>query len=350
MISVKKFLGILKKVVLGIVLAAYLGVVIAISVLLLAKNDYGITQFGDKVVILMEDDNKNDKYPNGVLAIVQNVKFTSIKAGDELFVYKKNKDDTITPIVATVESTTFDTNSPYITFADGVGDYGEDYIAGQIYKSIPTIGKIISTLENKWIFFLVLIVPCFFILIYEIYLIIVYIKFGDEEEDETVPNQTGNVSANDANKIDELMQQINSLKEQVSQTQGAQPSQPATAPTAQVVETPVTPVVEAVPATPVVETLATPVTPVVPTAQVVETPIAPVTPVVETPVTPMAEAVPATPVVETPVTPVTPVAPTAQVVETPVTPVTPVAPTAPVTNQNMTNNEPEFVVLDDNEN
>ena len=122
------------------------------------------------------------------------------------------KEKTVEIIVAKIESVNPQTedNSAYITLENNGGSWGEDYIAGVSKKIYPNIGSILSFLESKWIFFIFLIVPCFFILIYEIYLAIIEIKYGDEEEEDK------EVNTKESDTIEDLKKQLEMLKQEVT--------------------------------------------------------------------------------------------------------------------------------------
>ena len=49
-------------------------------------------------------------------------------------------------------------------------------------KVIPNIGKILSVIESKWGFLFIILVPNFFIFIYQLYALIVRIKYDKDEE------------------------------------------------------------------------------------------------------------------------------------------------------------------------
>lgn len=208
-----KAIKLIKNIITGIILICYFSVIIFVSALLLNRNDYGMTQFKDDTWILVDGEISNSNYPKGSLVIVENKKIEELQVGEEIFVYKTNeKEKTVEIIVAKIESVNPQTedNSAYITLENNGGSWGEDYIAGVSKKIYPNIGSILSFLESKWIFFIFLIVPCFFILIYEIYLAIIEIKYGDEEEEDK------EVNTKESDTIEDLKKQLEMLKQEVT--------------------------------------------------------------------------------------------------------------------------------------
>ena len=75
----KKILITIRNLILGLILIVYLTFIIAISTLLLNRNDYGMTQFGDKTLILLEQEVSNQKYKKGSLVITESKKISELK-------------------------------------------------------------------------------------------------------------------------------------------------------------------------------------------------------------------------------------------------------------------------------
>jgi hypothetical protein len=75
--DMKKGLIIIRNVIIGIIMVAYFAFIVAISTLLLNRNDYGVTQFGDTALILVDNKIKNENYPEGALVLVQKKKLNN---------------------------------------------------------------------------------------------------------------------------------------------------------------------------------------------------------------------------------------------------------------------------------
>jgi len=223
----KKFFKIIRNVIVGAFLLVYFSFIILVSTLLLNRNDYGVPQFKDKVIIAIDETIANDKYPKGSLVIVENKTMSELNLGEEIFVYQRDKrDDTVQIVIANIKDKVTDVNSPYVILKNEGTAWGEEFIAGTTYKIYDDLGSIFLFITSKWVFFSVLIVPCFFILLYEIYLVIVTLKFGDIDDEEEFEEEIANkeksykekINSQDE-KIEELMKQINELKkEQTTKT------------------------------------------------------------------------------------------------------------------------------------
>lgn len=212
----KKILKVIRNFILGTLLFVYLSFIIIISTLLLNRNDYGMTQFKDKALILITNEVSNDKYKEGSLVIVKEEDINNIKVDDEVFIYKTDKKTkTVKVVISKVGKINLEATSPYVVLANDGTAWGEDFIAGKAYAVYDNLGTLLSFIESKWIFFSLLIVPCFFILLYEIHLVIVTIKFGDEDEfEEDDEEEYKNQIESKDEKIEELMKQIQELKKE----------------------------------------------------------------------------------------------------------------------------------------
>lgn len=213
----KKILIAIRNIIIGLILFVYLSFIILVSTLLLNRNEYGMTQFGDKALILVDKQVSNKKYKKGSLAIVQERDIKELNPGDEIFVYQTNKKTkTIKVVIAEIGRINLEATSPYVVLENDGTAWGEEFIAGTIYKTFENLGTILLFIESKWVFFCLLIVPCFFILLYEIHLVIVTIRFGDDEDEEYEEVEKANYKSELESKneeIEALMKQIKELKE-----------------------------------------------------------------------------------------------------------------------------------------
>ena len=81
MVSIMKKVG---KILLSILLVLYAAVAIFLTACLLNYNDYKITEFGNKSLIIVNDDTLKDKYKKGSLLVVDKTNAKDIKSGDEI--------------------------------------------------------------------------------------------------------------------------------------------------------------------------------------------------------------------------------------------------------------------------
>lgn len=178
----KKVLKLIKNIFISILLIIYLSIVILASVLLLSKNDYGITEFSQKALIPINYKNQKYNYNNTDLVIIEKVDFNNIKINDELFIYKTDANHNSVEVVPSIIKE-INKEEQYVTLEDETV-WGVDYIAGKSVKCYKNLGGLISFSMSKWIFFVIFIIPCFLILIYEIYLLVITVKYDDYSEED----------------------------------------------------------------------------------------------------------------------------------------------------------------------
>ncbi len=175
----KKVLTTIKKVIMTIIGVAYFMFALAMTILLLNYNDYGITQFGSKSLIIINDQIANETYEKGDLVIVNLPKLENMKVGDELFCYRIDSKGIPSLQVGKVGEVYLEERA--ISYENGE-TYSYEFIAGKTEEIHEDIGAFLGVVESKWGFLFIVLVPCFLIFIYELYSLIIEIKYGAEED------------------------------------------------------------------------------------------------------------------------------------------------------------------------
>lgn len=175
----KKVVKTIKSAVSFILFTIYFVFALVMTVLLLNFNDYGITQFGDKSFILVNSKISNEQYKKGDLVIAEHIKVEDYKVGDYVFAYKIGADRLPTIQLGKVGNVYLEEDA--IAFENGE-TYSSEYIAGKSIKQYDKIGSYLSLIESKWGFLFIVLVPVFLIFIYEIYSLIIEIKYGTDED------------------------------------------------------------------------------------------------------------------------------------------------------------------------
>lgn len=175
-----KALKMIKKILIGIVVAIYFAFVIFMTVLLLNYNKYGVTQFENKSLIIIRDEISTNNYKKGDLVIVQSKKINNIKVGDEIFTYQIAANGEVNIDLGIVGEVHEEEQA--ITYENG-SNYSMDFVIGSAEKTYEKVGNYLSVIESKWGFLFIVLVPSFLIFIYEVYNLIVEIKYGADEED-----------------------------------------------------------------------------------------------------------------------------------------------------------------------
>lgn len=181
-----KVLNAIKSFFVGLLGIVFFVFALSMTILLLTYNDYGLSQFGNKTLVLMTDEIYSENYEKGDLVIVENRGFTKglgyadkIEIGDELFAVRVDAYGNVFIEVGTVGKLYEDENA--IAFENG-STFDIKFVLGEAIASYSTIGGLLSIITSKWGFLFLVLVPCFLIFIYEIYSLIVELKYGDEED------------------------------------------------------------------------------------------------------------------------------------------------------------------------
>lgn len=173
-----KALKLIKKIILGIVVIIFFIFVISNTVLLLNINKYGVTQFENITVIPIKNKVTSNKYQKGDIVLVEQRKLDNISIGDEIFVYKTQKSGA--PIIDFGVIGEVHPEDEAVSFENGA-TYSADLIVGEANKVYNDVGTIFNFFQSTWGFFFFILLPSFLIFIYELYAIIVEIKYGRQE-------------------------------------------------------------------------------------------------------------------------------------------------------------------------
>lgn len=175
----KKVLETIKKILIGIIGTAYFIFALIMTILLLNFNDYGVTQFGNKSLVIINDEIASENYKKGDLVIVEGQKVDKIELGEEIFTYRIDSKGIPSIQVGIVGDIYVEDEA--IAFENGE-TYSMEFVAGIGTESYEHLGTALSIIESQWGFLFIVLVPCFLIFIYEVYSLIVEIKYGAEED------------------------------------------------------------------------------------------------------------------------------------------------------------------------
>lgn len=173
----------LGKILLSILGILYAVIAMFLTACLLNYNDYKITVFGDKSLIIVNDDALKDKYKKGSLLVVGKDNSNKIESGDEIIFYNTYNNQISIAIgeVISKEDIT-DTETTYTV--TGNYDISSEYLIGSVEdtKVYPVIGLILSILESRVGFLIFIIFPITLAFLYEIYVLVIEIKNSKEED------------------------------------------------------------------------------------------------------------------------------------------------------------------------
>lgn len=191
-----------------------------LSFLFLSRNKYGVIDIGSNLYVTISENNKSDVFDNGSLVVVEKKDFSKLKANDNIFVYTNTEDQKKVRILSTIIKEV-DYEKKNIMTEDTSEYYSDEFILGVPVKNYDKLGGVIDLMMSKWFFFFVFLLPGFFIVLYEVYTLIIKIKFDDELESvtsgvgeaEAIPTTTVKVTDND--ELERLKKELESVKEKV---------------------------------------------------------------------------------------------------------------------------------------
>ncbi len=175
-----KVFRVIKKIIIGIVGIIYLAFVVAITTLLLNFNKYGVTVFDDTSIVIIKEEISSDLYKKGDIVLVQSLKIDDVSVGDQLFAYKVDEEGVPHIDLGEVGEINYDSKPQSISYKNGE-TYSMEYVIGEATNHYEKVGKYLAILESKWGFLCIVLVPSLIIFIYEIYALLVEIKYGKEE-------------------------------------------------------------------------------------------------------------------------------------------------------------------------
>lgn len=173
-----KVLNAIKKLFLGILTFIFFVYAIVMTFLLLNFNNYGVTVVGDTSIIIIKDKIANENYKKGDVVLVEDKPMKMIQVGDELFAYRIDSKGNVNIEIGTVGQLHLDSEA--VTFENG-DTYSYEFLIGEGTKTIGGFGTILELVESKWGFLFTVLVPSFIFFVYNLYALIVEIKYGDEE-------------------------------------------------------------------------------------------------------------------------------------------------------------------------
>ena len=175
-----KVLEVIKSFIMGVLGCIFFAFAITITVLLLNYNKYGLTQFGSTTMVIISDYITSDTYKKGDLVMVKAKKITELELGEEIFVYRIINNNKVLVEVGKVGQIYPDEDA--VAFENG-DIFSNEFVIGTSEEVYNEIGFYLSIVESKWGFLFIVLVPCLLIFIYEVYALIIEIKYGALENE-----------------------------------------------------------------------------------------------------------------------------------------------------------------------
>lgn len=171
------------KFILGIIGVCYFAVIILVTACLLCYNEYKVTEmFGYSFILI---DENSDMYEDGDLVLFKKNELNEIAVNDQIFFYEVTNGvpqiryGTVTNVTSvTTEESTFTINNSH--------DISSESLIGktETAKKYAGLGQVLSVLESRFGFLILVILPTLILFLYELYRVIIEIKTPIEEDEE----------------------------------------------------------------------------------------------------------------------------------------------------------------------
>lgn len=175
----------------GLVQIIIIVYVICITACLLCKNKYGFTQIGDMTLITINKELQTylPETKKGDLLLVKETNL-DMKVGDKIYYYSTANNEYVIKTAHIKEIVTSDGNISLYKLDDLKGStIATNRVLGKYSTVYENIGSILDVLESKIGFLLLVILPILLIFMYQVYALIIVIKYGDEETVEEEKTQ-----------------------------------------------------------------------------------------------------------------------------------------------------------------
>lgn len=179
----KKFLKGFLKGLWGFLQVVIIIYVICITACLLCKNKYGFTEIGDMTLITINEHLAEflPETKESDLLLVR--KSTSdINVGDQIYYYATDNNEYVIKTAHVKEQVTSEDDMALYALDDKKSStIATNRVIGKYSTTYNNIGGILDVLESRLGFLLLVILPILLIFMYQIYALIMVIKYGEED-------------------------------------------------------------------------------------------------------------------------------------------------------------------------
>lgn len=171
------------KIILKVIEVIIILYVILISTVLLCRNKFGYTQFGEKTIVTMGQ--KDTKYLEGFdkkdLLVFKEVDFEDTKIGDEIYYYAVKNDQYII-LKGTITNKTGEYKDAVYSIKEAkTKEISDEKVLGKLDKTYNNVGQILFFLSSRIGFLIFVLLPILVLFIYEIYDFIMDLKYEKVE-------------------------------------------------------------------------------------------------------------------------------------------------------------------------
>lgn len=165
------------KIVISIVVCIYLIMVVFTTAFLLNRNEYGVSKFAGKYLVLVEEETLEPDYQKHALLFIGSVDRNDIEIGQKVFYYDTYGTEHKIKFTEVTQKEDVNENETTFTMKDNT-HVSSQYVLGteKSTNALNGFGKILYVVQSKWGFLFIVVFPLFLAFIYEIYAIYKEIK------------------------------------------------------------------------------------------------------------------------------------------------------------------------------
>ena len=153
--------------------------VVIISTVLLCRNKYGYTQFGDKTIVTMgqKDTKYLEEFDKKDLIVLKSVEFDETKVGEEVYYYAIENEKYVIKKGKISDKSGEASDAIYKIEQSETKEISNDKVLGKLDKVYSNLGQILFFLSSRIGFLIFVLLPILVLFIYEIYDFIMEIKY-----------------------------------------------------------------------------------------------------------------------------------------------------------------------------
>ena len=165
------------KIVIGVVVCLYLIVVIFTTGFLLNRNDYGVSNFLGRDLLIVEDKKLEPDYKEHAFLIIKKVDNEKIEVGTKAFFYDTYSTEHKIKFAEVTKKDKINDEETTFTMKDN-SIVSSQYILGteDSVTSLNAIGQFLYVVQSRWGFLFIVVFPLFLAFMYEIYAIYKEVK------------------------------------------------------------------------------------------------------------------------------------------------------------------------------
>ncbi len=163
----------MKKAIINCVIIVYVAMAIFVTFCLLTYNDYKISVFGTRSLVIIDKEQQGFNYKKGDLVILNKENYKDTKEGETLFFYE----DGSVKMARIEQVNIFKDAEATITIEGNYQVVYEDIIGtSQTQKVIGKLGTVLGIIESKWGFLFIIVFPSLLAFLHEVFELIMEIS------------------------------------------------------------------------------------------------------------------------------------------------------------------------------